>query len=178
MYSVNDKVVYPGHGVATVTQVINKTVNNESLTFYELSFLSKEITVLVPVKNFMQIGLRPLSRREEINALLESFCLTHKIVPAYEGIVNSWNKRNKHFQTKMRSGILKDLGSIYIELKSVMANKELSFGERAVLQQAEHLLAEEISLVLNISIEEAIETLAIHVSQNIMPPEIVNVLRS
>jgi CarD family transcriptional regulator len=178
MYSVNDKVVYPGHGVAIVTQVITKTVNNESLTFFELSFLSKEITVLVPVKNFMQIGLRPLSRREEINALLESFCLTHKIVPAYEGIVNSWNKRNKHFQTKMRSGILKDLGSIYIELKSVMINKDLSFGERAVLQQAEHLLAEEISLVFNVTIEEAIETLAIHVSQNIMPPEIVNVLRN
>ena len=31
MYSVNEKIVYPGHGVTVVTQIINKTIINETL---------------------------------------------------------------------------------------------------------------------------------------------------
>lgn len=180
MYSVNDKVVYPGHGVAIVTQIINKTVGSESLSFYELSFINKEITVLVPVKNFAQIGIRSLAQKEEIEKLFENFCLHLKVTPHnhhHEGVVNSWNKRHKQFQSKLRSGFLTDLGSVYFELKHTMNQKELSFGERTVLQQTEHLLAEEISLVLGVGIAEACEMLSLYASQNIMPKKNIATVR-
>ena len=179
MYSVNEKIVYPGHGVTVVTQIINKTIINETLPFYELSFISKEITVLVPIKNFEQLGLRPLVNKKEINELLENFCLICKPIICHEGTINSWNKRNKNFQTKMRSGSIKDLGSVYVELKSLMAYKELSFGERAVLQQVEHLLAEEISIVFNFTIPEAIEKLNQQIIFKTIPnPEVINLLHT
>ena len=79
----------------------------------------------------------------------------------------------------MRSGSIKDLGSIYVELKSLMAYKELSFGERAVLQQVENLLAEEISIVFNFTIPEAIEKLNQQIIFKTIPnPEVINLLHT
>ena len=58
-----------------------------------------------------------------------------------------------------------------------MNQKELSFGERTVLQQTEHLLAEEISLVLGVGIAEACEMLSLYASQNIMPKKNIATVR-
>lgn len=167
MYNVNDKVVYPGHGVAIINKLIEKQVASQTIQFFELSFLSKEITVMVPVSNLTTLGLRPLATQKEIKTLLEDFCMEQKKVLSNDTAVNSWNKRNKNFQAKLKTGFLKDLASIYLELKNISNYKELSFGERSVLQQTERLLAEEISIVMNISAIEAAETLCIHAAQNI-----------
>ena len=66
-----------------------------------------------------------------------------------------------------------------VELKSLMAYKELSFGERAVLQQVENLLAEEISIVFNFTIPEAIEKLNQQIIFKTIPnPEVINLLHT
>jgi RNA polymerase-interacting CarD/CdnL/TRCF family regulator len=74
-------------------------------------------------------------------------------------IVSNWNKRNKAYQGTLRTGNLQEICSIYRDLKHIENHKELSFGEKSLLQQTELLLAEEISIVKNVEIARAAEQL-------------------
>ena len=66
----------------------------------------------------------------------------------------NWNKRNKSYKNKIQRGDLREICEIYRELRWLEQQKDLSFGEKHLLQQTEALLAEEISLVNQVNKEE------------------------
>ncbi len=159
MFCLNEKVVYPGHGVARINRLVKKQISDQEVTFYELTFLSKEVTVLVPTNNIELIGLRALSALNEIQDAFDSLKLSIKKSAKCELSATNWNKRNKEYQIKLRSGSLLDLLEIYKDLRYLSSYKELSFGEKNLLQQTETLLIEEISLVESTSYEKTVERL-------------------
>ncbi len=153
MFTQNDRVVYPGHGVATIHRVLERKVGGKVAKFYELKFLNKDMTILVPVDNINSIGIRQLSSEKEIDCLFQMF--SSPIVPHQNEVALNWNKRNKEYQGKIRSGKISEICKIYRDLKHIETQKELSFGEKNLLQQTEALLAEEISLACDILHENA-----------------------
>ena len=46
MFSLDEKVVYPGHGVAKINRIIDKKVGSSSMSFIELKFLNNDGTHL------------------------------------------------------------------------------------------------------------------------------------
>ena len=159
MFRLNDKVVYPGHGVAKINRVVDKVIGGQNSSFYELKFLNKEMTVLVPVDNTSGIGLRPLSTTNRIDDIFKMLAEPEKKLKHYELTANNWNKRNKEYQLKLRTGNLEEISEIYRDLKHIAQQKELSFGEKNLLNQTESLLAEEISIVRKLEAEKAVENL-------------------
>ena len=154
MFARNEKVVYPGHGVAVISCVIEKKIAGRSLQFFELRFLNKDMTILVPTENATAVGIRHLSSAEYIKDI---FKLLAQPVMAkqLDAAVSNWNKRNKEYQGKLRSGNLLELCAIYRDLRHIEANKELSFGEKSLLQQTESLLIEEIAIVTKMDVADA-----------------------
>lgn len=159
MFAIKDKVVYPGHGVAIINRIIEKEFRGQKTCFYELSFLNKEATVLVPTLSTDDVGIRALSTREAIDDALKTLTEPAKRLPSTEFVSTNWSKRNKDYQLKLRSGSLKGLSEIYRDLRFVSKHKELSFGEKSLLNQAEMLLVEEISIVRQMAIEQTIRDL-------------------
>ncbi|HSC24834.1 MAG TPA: CarD family transcriptional regulator [Candidatus Babeliales bacterium] len=158
MFVHNEKVVYPGHGVAVISCIIEKKIAGRSLQFFELRFLNKDMTILVPTDNATAVGIRPLSSTEYIHDIFK--LLAQPIVSKqFDTVVTNWNKRNKEYQGKLRSGNLLELCAIYRDLRHIEINKELSFGEKNLLQQTENLLIEEISIVTKIDSAEAAQQL-------------------
>jgi CarD family transcriptional regulator len=158
MFSVNEKIVYPGHGVAVVSQAMEKNIAGHKVSFFELAFLNKDMTILVPVNGLGSTGIRRLSSSEKIDAVLQMLAQpTSK--DFQELVASNWNKRNKEYQNKLRSGSLYEIGYVYRDLKYIATKKELSFGEKNLLQQTETLLAQEISLVKNVHEDKAVEEL-------------------
>lgn len=160
MFEPNDKVVYPGHGVANVDGVIEKNVAGSSVKFIKLSFIYKDMTILVPVYNVDSIGLRYISSELIINEALKE--LAKEPEKKFEGIdftPSGWNRRNKGYQLKIQGGKLLEIIKIYRDLMYVSQQKELSFGERMLLQSIEDLLAQEIQSGKNIGREEVIQEL-------------------
>lgn len=155
MFSLNEEVVYPGHGVAKISRIVEKKVAGSKVIFFELRFLSKDMTILIPVSNSIAAGIRRLSSNENISDIFKLLAQPAKKI---EREFN-WNRRQKEYQCKLRSGNIKDIGEIYRDLKYMAAKKELSFGEKNLLQQTEVLLVEEISLVTKVDEEKAIENL-------------------
>jgi len=147
MFELNDQVVYPGHGVARISDIVEQIVEGSSIKFYELSFVNQGTTILVPVHHAEQVGLRSLSSQEHIMDALHVIAQPSKKIHHHELSASSWNKRNKQYQLKLRKGGLVELSEIYRDLRFIQTQKELSFGEKALLQKTESLLAEEIALV-------------------------------
>lgn len=153
----NEKVVYPGHGVAQINDIVDKQVAGNKACFYELKFLNKDMTILVPTHNAASSGIRRLSSSSHITDIFKTLMEPSKRI-SQENATN-WNKRNKDYQLKLRTGDLKEICKIYRDLKNMSVYKELSFGEKALLQQTEMLLAQEISLVQNMHEDKAVECL-------------------
>jgi CarD family transcriptional regulator len=160
MFEPNDKVIYPGHGVANVDGVIEKNVAGSSVKFIKLSFIYKDMTILVPVYNADSIGLRYISSESIIEQALKE--LGKEPEKKFEGIdftPSGWNRRNKGYQLKIQGGNLLEIVKIYRDLMHVSQQKELSFGERMLLQSIEDLLAQEIQSGKNLGREEVIQVL-------------------
>ncbi len=159
MFRLYDKVVYPGYGVAQINRIFSKIIGGKEASFYELIFLNKDMSVLIPTDNAEAVGLRPLSSPQYVKDVFGSLLSPARKINYTEFTASNWNKRNKEYQVKLKSGDLKDLSEIYRDLHYIAVYKELSFGEKHLLQQIEGLLVEEISLVEELEQEKTIEHL-------------------
>lgn len=163
-FTCHEKVVYPGHGVAIIDRIIEKNVAGRVTQFFELRFLNKEMTILVPTDNATDVGIRPLSSTEYIDIIFKK--LAQPVIEKnHDAVMSNWNKRNKEYQGKLRSGDLLAISAIYRDLRHIEYHKELSFGEKSLLNQTESLLIEEIAIVNNIETSYATECLRKLVSQ-------------
>jgi len=159
MFALNEKVVYPGYGVAKVNRVVNKCIGGQESVFFELTFLHKEATVLVPTHNLEAAGIRPLSSGDNVKDAFRVLTEPARKITPYEFTASNWNKRNKEYQLKLRRGSLRDLSEVYRDLRYISSQKELSFGEKNLLNQTESLLVEEISLIQKRAHEKTVEEL-------------------
>jgi len=157
MFALNEKVVYPGYGVAIISCVVDKVVGGSVTKFFELKFHSKDMTILVPMENSRAAGLRRISSSEKVQEVLH--VLSEPVGIDCEMLSVNWNKRNKEYHCKLRSGDLYEICKIYRDLKYISSKKELSFGEKNLLHKTEALLAEEISIVNHQGEEKTIEHL-------------------
>ncbi len=148
MFELNDKVVYPGHGVAIVESIQEKKVAGRPIKFFKMSFLYKDMTILVPIHSLESTGVRYLSDEKTIQrALNELFNSPEKSVENLDLTPSGWNRRNKDYQFRIQNGELADVAYIYRDLMHISATKDLSFGEKGLLQSTEELMAQEIMVV-------------------------------
>jgi len=148
MFKIKEKVIYPGHGVAVIEEMVEKVVAGNTIKFFKLCFLYKDMTVLVPVNNAVHMSIRRLSSQNGVKKSLdELYRPPERKLENLDFTPSGWNKRNKDYQMKIEGGALLDLAKIYRDLMFVAKQKELSFGERNLLQMTEDLLAQEIEIV-------------------------------
>lgn len=160
MFCLNEKVVYPGHGVAQVHRIVEKIIGGKTTILFELKFIGKDMTILAPIDNAEIIGIRKLSSEEIVEDIFQAVLSQPAKWAGYHELnATSWSKRSKQYQFKIRSGDIVEISKIYRDLQYISHRKELSFGERSLLQQTEALLAQEISMVKNIVEELAIQRL-------------------
>ena len=160
MFEPNEKVVYPGHGVANVDGVIEKTVSGSSVKFIKLTFLYKDMTVLIPIYNADSLGLRYISSIDIVDAAIEELKrVPEKKLECLDFTPSGWNRRHREYQLKIQGGKLIDIVKVYRDLMHIAQQKELSFGERMLLQSIEELLSQEIQSVKAISNDDAIQEL-------------------
>lgn len=158
MFTLNEIVVYPGYGAAKISCIVEKKVGAACVSFFELRFINKDMMILIPVQSSGTVGIRKLSSNEIIDAIFSSLSKPVAKIER-ELTASNWNKRNKEYQYKLRTGDIKEICEVYRDLKYISVKKELSFGEKNLLQQTETLLVEEIALVTNVDEEKATENL-------------------
>jgi CarD family transcriptional regulator len=139
--NIGNKVIYPSHGPCLISSIVDKVVNEQVMTFYELNVLNDgRGTLLVPVEKAKTIGLRPLLKKPEIPRLLDQLKRPSKASPDRK-------QRVRDNLKLLLSGSAFDLAEIVESLSELVETKALSQGERGTLERAKRLLVCEIAEV-------------------------------
>jgi CarD family transcriptional regulator len=157
MFELYEKVVYPGHGVALINRIIVKKMGTSTSSFYELKFLNQEMTILVPTSNAQASGIRAITSADMVQTIFDMLARPGRKIDSTELAATNWSRRHKEYQLKLMSGKLEDISAIYRELKQIELQKELSYGEKTLLNRTESLLAEEIAVARQTPESKALE---------------------
>lgn len=141
-FKIGDKVIYPNHGLGVVEKVEEKTILGTTCGFFHLRILSNETTVLVPVANVDNVGLRRAITDEEVERLFQ--LLGDGKIDNHQ----NWKGRFKDNSDKMRTGSIYDMADVLKSLTFLAKSKSLSFREKRMLDRAKFLIISEVSEVM------------------------------
>jgi CarD family transcriptional regulator len=141
MFKIGEKVVYPGHGVGIIERMQIKVVSGREQKFYMLRILDTDMTIMIPTDNVTSVGIRPVIGREMV-AKVYRILRTKKI----EVDQQTWNRRYREYTEKIKTGSVLEIAKVLRDLFVIKADKELSFGERKMLDTARNLLVKELSI--------------------------------
>ena len=150
-FNVGDKAVHPAHGVGEVTAIENKEIAGNRKSFYILKILDTGMKVMVPTDAAMRLGLREVISKKDAKKVVD-------ILKSDEVAVTSqpWNRRYREYMEMLKSGSPFEVAKVLRDLYRLKSDKELSFGERRLLDQARSLLITELALARNCK-EEKVE---------------------
>lgn len=140
-FKVGDKAVYPAQGVAEVIRIEEKDIGGTRQKFYVLRIMDTDRKIMVPVTNATAVGLRQVINDEEIN---EIFDILKERTIAFDN--QTWNRRYRGFMDKIKTGSIYDVAEVLRDLYRLKTDKQLSFGERRMLDTARGLIVKEIAI--------------------------------
>ena len=144
-FKVGDLAVYPAHGVGRINSIETKVVNGETHDFYMMKILENEMTIMIPIWNVEQVGLRDIIDAEEVPKVYA--VMKKRQTSTVE--TQTWNRRYKEYMDKIKTGSLYDVAEVFRDLSLLKLTKDLSFGERKLFDTAQTLLVVELSSARN-----------------------------
>lgn len=141
LFKVGDNAVYPAYGVTVVKKIDEKEVGGKKRKFYVLQVLENEMTIMVPTDNCQSVGLRPIVGKSEVSNVFK--ILKRKDIKIDN---TTWNRRYREYMEKIHTGSVFEIAEVLRNLYLLKINKELSFGERKMLDKAKQFLVKELSI--------------------------------
>ncbi|HVF89445.1 MAG TPA: CarD family transcriptional regulator [Blastocatellia bacterium] len=140
-FKVGEKVVYPNHGIGVIESITTSVIAGAQNSFYLLRLKATESTVMVPVANAMDIGLRSLIKSNQCEMLLSALSADFTNPPL------DWKDRYKDFLEKMKTGDIFHVAEVLKNLTYLSQSKPLSFREKRMLERARYLVVSELATV-------------------------------
>lgn len=140
-FSVGDKAVYPVHGVAEVVALEHRDIGGNKTTVYILKILDTGLKIMVPTTNAGSVGLRDLITSKQVKEVYS--ILKSRDIPRD---TQTWNRRYREYMEKIKTGSVFEIAEVMRDLSVLRTTKDLSFGERKMLETARGLLTKELAL--------------------------------
>ena len=134
-FRVGDLAVYPAHGVAQIIGVETREISSSKQTFYILKVLDTGLKIMVPTSNAGSVGLRDLITAKQVKEVYS--ILKSRDIPRD---TQTWNRRYREYMEKIKTGSVFEIAEVLRDLCVLRLTKELSFGERKMLDTARSLL--------------------------------------
>jgi CarD family transcriptional regulator len=141
MFKVGQLAVYPAHGVGLIEAIEEKQINGDAHKFYILRIIENDMIIMVPTSNAQTVGLRPVITSKEVKKIY-AILKDHNVVIENQ----TWNRRYRDYMKKIKTGSAFEVAHVLRDLFLLRLDKELSFGERKMLDTARNLLVKEISV--------------------------------
>ena len=140
-FKVGDKIVYPGHGVGEIEGIRTTSLSGQEHHIYNIKILDSGMKVMVPVSQAGAVGLRKIIDKKAID---EVFSILKD--RDFKIDTQTWNRRFREYSQKIKTGSVFEIAIVLRDLSVLSADKELSFGEKKMLDMAETLLVSEIAI--------------------------------
>jgi len=139
-FRVGDLAVYPAHGVGRIESVECRVINGDKHDFYIMKILENGMVIMIPTRNVDSVGLRTVIEENEVPAIYAVLNVRKDDLQDNQ----TWNRRYKEYMDKIKTGSLSDVAEVFRDLFTLKTTKDLSFGERKLLDTAKSLLLREI----------------------------------
>ncbi len=140
MFEIGDYAVCPGHGVGQIVDMEVKEIGEETLSFYMVKIIANGMTVMVPTNS--KDGIRKLVSSDEINSV-------YQLLNDHDVKVDNstWNRRYRDYMEKVKTGSLVEIADVLRSLYLLKNQKNLSFGEKKMLEQCRDLIVQEFAIM-------------------------------
>ena len=140
-FKVGEMSVHPHHGVGEVKSIETKEIGGTKKSFYVLYIVDSGMKVMVATDAAERLGLRKVVSRKEAKAILEILRIKELAVTS-----QPWNRRYREYTDMLNSGSLTEVAKVLRDLSLIRQDKDLSFGERGLLDKARSLLVTELAV--------------------------------
>jgi CarD family transcriptional regulator len=157
MFKVGESAVYPAHGIAVVKRIDEREIGGKKKTFYVLQVLEKNATLMVPTDTAAAVGLRSIISDKEVAKVYSILKMRDVKIDQ-----TTWNRRYRDYMEKIKTGSIYEISEVLRDLFLLRHSKDLSFGERKMLDEAKAFIVKEISLAKQTQesvIEQEIQTI-------------------
>lgn len=166
MFQIGDKVVYGVHGVCRIVEEEARIIDKKNVTYLVLEPVGQGGSrFLVPTHNASAMAkLKPMLTREELEAL------THSEQVLADGWIKDENLRKQTYRELISSG---DRARLMCMVRSLYrhkaaqnaAGKKCHLSDENFLRDAEKLLVNEFSMVLELDADQAKQYLRSHLKE-------------
>jgi CarD family transcriptional regulator len=117
-----------------------------------LKILDNGMKIMIPINKVNQVGLREIIDDDDVRQV-------YTILKQKDIAVDSttWNRRYREYMEKIKTGSVFEIAEVLRDLYLLKGDKDLSFGERKMLDTARSLLIKELSLA-KVCTEDEIES--------------------
>ena len=145
MFEIGDKAVYPGHGVGVIEAIETKQISGKEQIFFILRIVDNGMTIMIPKDNVRAVGLREVIRKLDVSKVIH-------ILKNRDVIVDNqtWNRRYREYMDKINTGSIYEIAEVLRDLHLLKTEKELSFGERKIMDTAKNLLVKELAIARDV----------------------------
>lgn len=157
-----DLAVYPAHGVGRIEAVEQRVVGDQQYDFLVMRILENGMKIMIPAQNIDDIGLRPLIGKEDVAKVYALLQQPPKIPET-----TNWNRRHRDYMEKIKTGSPFEVAGVMSELLAMRGEKDLSFGERKLLDTVRVLLVKEMALAL----EKTEQEIEVEINSFFPPPK-------
>lgn len=145
MFTEGDMAVYPAHGVGVIKAIETQQVAGIDQKFYVLEILGNSMRIMIPTSSSENVGLRSIVNKKEALEVLN--ILRDRAV---EIDSQTWNRRYREYMEKIKTGSIFEVAAVLRDLFLLSVDKDLSYGERKMLDTAKGLLVKELSIAQDV----------------------------
>jgi CarD family transcriptional regulator len=157
VFTEGDMAVYPAHGVGLIKAIETQSIGGVDQRFYVMKILDNDMTIMIPTATSANVGLRAIISRDEVAKVID--ILKDRDVKI---TTQTWNRRYREYMERIKTGSVFEVATVLRDLFLLKEDKDLSYGERKMLDTAKSLLVKELSLAKEMEeakIEKQIEKL-------------------
>jgi CarD family transcriptional regulator len=145
MFRIGDKAVYPGHGVGVIEAIETKQISGKEQSFFMLRIVDNGMTIMIPQDNVAGVRLREVIRKIDVSKVIQ--ILKDRDITLDN---QTWNRRYREYMEKINTGSIYEIAEVLRDLHLLKAEKELSFGERKIMDVAKNLLVKELAVARDV----------------------------
>ncbi len=140
-FKTGEAIVYPAHGVGTISAIEEQEVAGMKLELFVIDFEKDKMRLKVPVAKAVSIGMRKLSEGDFVERAL-------KVVQGKARVKRTmWSRRAQEYEQKIHSGDLMSIAEVVRDLHRSDDQREQSYSERQLYEAALDRLTREVAAV-------------------------------
>jgi CarD family transcriptional regulator len=149
MFDVGDKVVHPIHGAGLVMGIKKQDLLEQYHRYYVIDLAVDDRTLMIPVSNAEEIGLRSISQRAALSQVW------HTLGAAAKRLLDDYRERQERIQEKLKTGDVIRVAEVIRDLSALKREDHLTSFDTRLLERAQQFLACEVALVEGVPVSEA-----------------------